>query len=880
MQIDTDAEILRLRAVVRDLVALSTIPAAWIGREPSAVAGGLADALVGLLQVDFAFVRLCDPGGAGAIDVMVGNAWTTFPQWLDRHLATLGRLSGREIIPDVGNGEEPCRGVVIPIGVNGEGGVVAVAGDRADFPTQFDQLLLSLAANHAATAFQSASLIHERTRAEGELRAARNELEVRVAERTAELRRSEGYLAEAQRLAHTGSFAISVPSGEPTHSSDEHSRLYGFDPEGGVPSLEAFLERIHPEDRARCAEALENAIREAAGFEMEYRIALPRSPLKYMRALAHPVLTASGELEQFVGTVMDVTERKRAEEERQAQLWFFESMDGINRATQGTGDLERMMGDVLEAVLAIFGCDRAWLIYPCDPEVASHRVRMERTRPEYVGAFGLGVEIPNDPAVAGVFRSVLASSGPVRFDPESGHAVPPGPAARFSVRSMIAMAVHPKVDKPYMFGLHQCSHPRVWTSQEQRLFQEIGRRLADALDTLLMFRDLREAHQMVEASRDELRTLADEQAALRRVATLVAKGVPPEDVFAAVSEEVGQLVAIDSTSMLRYEGDGTATVIAQWAETDIDVIQIGTPVTFEDLEGESLTELVQRTGRPARIDSYANASNPTAAGAHASAVRCSAGAPIVVDGRLWGVMAAASTRPYPLPVATESRLAAFTELLGTAIAMADSRAQLTASRARIVAAADETRRRLERDLHDGVQQRLVSLGLELRAAEATLPPGDELRAQLAHAASGLAGAVDDLVEISRGIHPAILAAGGLGPALKTLARRSAVPAKLDLRSYRRLPERVEVAAYYVVSEALTNAAKHAHASVVHVDVNADDAIVELAIRDDGVGGADPVRGSGLVGLTDRVEALGGRIEVASPAGHGTSLLVRIPIEGY
>jgi signal transduction histidine kinase/PAS domain-containing protein len=874
MRIETDAEILRLRAVLRDLVALSTIPATWIGREPPAVAAGLADALMELLQLDFASVRLCDPGGAGAVDVMRGEAWTTFPQWLERHLGTSGRLSRTEIISGGGGSEEPCRGVVIPIGVNAEGGVVAAACARIDFPTENDQLLLSLAANQAATAFQSARLIHERRRAEEELREARNELEVKVVERTTELQRSEAYLAEAQRLAQTGSFALSVSTGEPTHSSDEHSRLFGFDPEHGVPSLGELLQRIHPEDRARFTNAVERGIRDPASFEMEYRIVAPPSPLRYIRALAHPLLTASGELGEFVGTVMDVTERKRAEEERQAQLWFFESMDGINRAIQGTGDLEQMMGDVLEVVLAIFRCDRTWLIYPCDPAVASHRVRMERTRPEFIGAFGLGVEILNDPEVAGLFRSVLASSGPVRCDPESGYAQPSAPAARFNICSMIAMAIYPKVDKPYMFGLHQCSYPRVWTSLEERLFQAIGRRLADALDTLLMFRDLREAHQMVEASRDELRVLAEEQAALRRVATLVARGVPPEDVFAAVAEEVGRLVSIDSTSILRYEGDGTATMIARWPETDIDVIEIGTRVR---LEGESVTELVLRTRRPARIDSCANAASPAAA--RESRVRCSAGAPIVVDGRLWGVMAAESTRPDPLPVATESRIAAFTELLGTAIAKAHSRAELTASRARIVTAADETRRRLERDLHDGVQQRLVSLALELRAAEEALAPDDELRGRLAHTASGLAGALEDLVEISRGIHPAILAAGGLGPALKTLARRSAVPVELDLRSDRRLPERVEVAAYYVVSEALTNAAKHAHASVVHVDVYADDSIVQLAIRDDGHGGADPVRGSGLIGLSDRVEALGGRIEVASPAGRGTSLLARIPIKG-
>jgi signal transduction histidine kinase len=208
-----------------------------------------------------------------------------------------------------------------------------------------------------------------------------------------------------------------------------------------------------------------------------------------------------------------------------------------------------------------------------------------------------------------------------------------------------------------------------------------------------------------------------------------------------------------------------------------------------------------------------------------------------------------------------------------------SHADLTQSRARVVAASDETRRRIERDLHDGTQQRLVSLGLELRAAEAMVPPElTDLSSQLSRTASGLTGAIEELQEISRGIHPAILSKGGLGPALRTLARRSAIPVELEFDVAERLPQPVEAAAYYVVSEALTNAAKHSRASAVWVEVDADDAVVRISIRDDGVGGATPGKGSGLLGLKDRVEALGGQIEIDSPSGRGTSLQVRIPAQ--
>jgi len=394
VRVHTDEE-LRLQAVLRDLVALSAIPAMWIGREPAAVATGLADALVAMLDLDFAFVRLSDPGGAGAVDVTRGSAWKEFPEWLERHLAASVPFSGKEVIPDVGNGSASCNGVAIPIGFKGEDGVVAAACERPDFPTAVDQLLLSLAANHAATAFQNARLIDAQKSAEEEVRRARDDLEVKVTERTAELERS--------------------------------------------------------------------------------------------------------------------------------------------------------------------------------------------------------------------------------------------------------------------------------------------------------------------------------------------------------------------------------------------------------------------------------------------------------------------------------------------------RAELAASRARIVTAADETRRRIERDLHDDVQQQLIAARMELSGIEAAMPPADERRDQLAHAAMGLAGALEDLVEISRGIHPGALAEGGLGPALKTLARRSPVPVEVELRTETQLPPSLEVAAYYVVSEALTNTAKHADASAAQVAVEECAGVLDLSIHDDGRGGADASRGSGLVGLADRVDALGGTLEIASPIGGGTTLRVRLPV---
>jgi signal transduction histidine kinase len=379
----------------------------------------------------------------------------------------------------------------------------------------------------------------------------------------------------------------------------------------------------------------------------------------------------------------------------------------------------------------------------------------------------------------------------------------------------------------------------------------------------------------LQASRDELSGLAEQQAALRRVATLVARGVDPSAVFAAVVVEIAHRLHTGHAAIYRYADDALVPL----AVSHEDALQPLTKGLRLKLEGNAVAARVRATGGAARIDRNDDEPVPHAGRVRGLGLNSSVGVPIIVDGELWGAAVVGSLRPEPLPRDTEARMSDFADLVSTAIANAVTRSELIASRARIVAAADEGRRRLERDLHDGAQQRLVALGLGLRAAEACVP--DELqplKEQIAGLVTSVAAVSAEVQEISRGIHPAILSKGGLGPALKTLARRSAVPVELDLHVDQRLPDPVEVGAYYVVAEALTNAAKHARASVVEVSVQATGTNLRLVIRDDGIGGAAAGKGSGLIGMVDRVEALGGKMTIQSQPGSGTSVLANIPIE--
>ena len=380
----------------------------------------------------------------------------------------------------------------------------------------------------------------------------------------------------------------------------------------------------------------------------------------------------------------------------------------------------------------------------------------------------------------------------------------------------------------------------------------------------------------LETSRDELARLLAEQAGLRRVATLVARGIDPAEIFSVVAEEFRRLLDADDAGMARFGPDGTSAVVL----SSVGLAPVSLPVgTRPELHDYLPSAAVWRTGHPAQVDedAWSQVSDPVANALREAGVRSMVAGPIIVEDRLWGVVTAWTTRG-PFPPGTADRMADFTDLLATAVGNAQSRAELAASRARIVTAADDTRRRIERDLHDGTQQRLVSLGLELRLTQGMVPAElPELETELGKVADELNEVVEDLREISRGIHPAILSEGGLGPALRTLARRAAIAVELDVTPIGRLPEPVEVAAYYVVSEALTNVVRHARASVVAVDVAASGGALGVHVRDNGAGGADPLRGSGLVGLKDRIEALGGTFSVHSPLGHGTTVSCELPV---
>jgi PAS domain S-box-containing protein len=371
-----------------------------------------------------------------------------------------------------------------------------------------------------------------------------------------------------------------------------------------------------------------------------------------------------------------------------------------------------------------------------------------------------------------------------------------------------------------------------------------------------------------------LQRLADEQTALRRVATAVAAEIAPQRLFGLVAEEVGRALNARIANIVRFNADATGVVVGAWSN-DTTEVPVGTVIP---LEGETTSARIWRTGRPARVDTFDRVTGDLAKMLRERGVRAAVGAPIMLAGRLWGAVIISTARPEPFPPGAEQHVANFADLASQALANAQTREQLAASRARIVEAGDAERRRLERNLHDGAQQRLIATSLNVRLA-ARRAEDPELRALLDGAGDELALALEELRELARGLHPAILSDHGLLAAVEALAQRAPLPVDVDVALETRLPEPVEAAAYYVVAEALTNVAKYAQATQARVRVHCALGMALVEVADNGVGGARESGGSGLRGLVDRVEALGGRLSLASPVGRGTTVRAELPAPG-
>nr|WP_084727651.1 GAF domain-containing protein [Rhodococcus yunnanensis] len=386
------------------------------------------------------------------------------------------------------------------------------------------------------------------------------------------------------------------------------------------------------------------------------------------------------------------------------------------------------------------------------------------------------------------------------------------------------------------------------------------------------------AEALIAAARDRERlheqtaALARQQTALRRVATLVALRTDPEDIYRAVTRELADELDVEHVSLVRYDNDEFYTVVAA-RDDGADGLRL-VPGEQHPLGGHNICTTVLATGAPYALE-FSETTGAIAERLHGRGLLSGVGVPITVDGHTWGTVIVGSTDRSPKLEVCE-RLSDFADLVATAVYNSETRLELTRSRARVVAAADQARRAIERDLHDGAQQRIVSLGMDLRATQLLVPEEfDVLRSQLDRSVETLSQVHTDLQELSRGIHPAILSRGGLGPALKTLARRSSVPVSLTVDIPVRLPETVEVAAYYVVAEAMTNTAKYADASGIDITAVAEDGRLDLIVSDDGLGGADLTKGSGLIGLQDRIAAVGGTLTISSEPGTGTTLVVHI-----
>jgi PAS domain S-box-containing protein len=633
-------------------------------------------------------------------------------------------------------------------------------------------------------------------------------------------------------------------------------RLLGFT----KPELfsRTALDIIHPDDVGPAREALAQLAegQDLVGFES--RVVCADGSVRWLEWNTRSM----PERGVLYSVGRDTTERRRVDAElREAQRSLEASHDELRVLAEEQAALRRVATLVAQGLPsdALFSavCDEVEGLAGAD---ISTVVRFEtdgtvtlmgtHTARHPVGA---RLELDPDFIVAEVHRTGRAA----RFDTDDP-AAPGMPEVVRAERVRSALA-SPIVVEGELWGAITTG------SRERPLAAGMERRLAD-------FTELVATAIANSESREGLRQLADEQAALRRVATLVAQGASPSAVLEAVAAEMERALGADGAMLLRYEPDEEVTVVARRLPNSRAL----PPGTRFSHEGHSVSSMVRRTGRPARIEDYRRVRGPSADLARAAEQNSAVGAPIVVHGRLWGVIAVSWGGEQSPPGDTEERMAKFAQLLDTAIANADSGDQLMASRARLLTAGDEARRRVVRDLHDGAQQRLVHAIVTLKLAQRVARDNDgELESLLDEALAQAEQGNRELRDLAHGILPRALTRGGLRAGVEAVVARLDLPVAIDAPAGR-LPAQLEASAYFIVAEGLTNVIKHAHATRAEVRASVDDGLLQLEVRDDGIGGANP-SGHGLVGMADRVSALGGQLSVQSPAGGGTVVTATLPL---